>query len=211
MLIDIFHDTACPWCYIGKKHLFDALEYLSWRGVNIRWHAFLLDDTIPPEGVEFRAFMKARKGVEPEELNGLFEFTRKVGEASGVKLNFDIISLAVNTTLSHRLIALTPEKSKVAVVEAIYKAYFEDGLNIGDIETLVSVGNAVGMDSTELRSLLSSDAALNQVKADAASARKKRINSVPFFIFNNKVSINGSQSVDVFLEALYRAALLEVS
>ena len=171
----------------------------------------MLDDTIPPEGVEFRAFMKARKGVEPEELNGLFEFTQKVGEASGVKLNFDIISLAVNTTLSHRLIALTPEKSKVAVVEAIYKAYFEDGLNIGDIETLVSVGKATGMDATELRSLLSSDAALNQVKADAASARKKRINSVPFFIFNNKVSINGSQSVDVFLEALYRAALLEVS
>jgi predicted DsbA family dithiol-disulfide isomerase len=209
MLIEIFHDTACPWCYIGTKHLFDALEKWQYEAIKIQWHSFLLDDTIPPQGVEFRAFMKARKGMEPEELKRLFDYTKHRGEASGVKLDFNKISLAVNTTLSHQMIALSPTKSKNAVVEAIYKAYFEEGLNIGDIETLVSVGKAADIDATQLRSLLSSDAALDEVMADATSARRSGINSVPFFIFNNKINVNGSQSVEVFLQTLERAALPE--
>lgn len=207
MLIDIFHDTACPWCRIGKKHIFDALE--QWRGeaIDIRWRAFFLDDTIPLGGVEFRTFMQSRKGVGAEELNRLFDYTQQVGEASGVRLYFDKISLAVNTTLSHRLIALTPQEIKNAVVEAVYKAYFEEGLDIGNIDILVSIGKAAGMDSIDLRSRLSGDAALNEVVADATFVRRRGITSVPFFIINNKVSVNGSQSVKVFLQALNRAAL----
>jgi len=95
---------------------------------------------------------------------------------------------------------------------AIYKAYFEDGLNIGDIETLVSLGShAAGMDATQLRTQLNGDAALDQVMLDTTFARPIGITSVPFFIFNNKVSVNGSQSVDVFCQVLNQAALLEVS
>jgi predicted DsbA family dithiol-disulfide isomerase len=140
MLIDIFHDPVCPWCRIGKKHLFDALEQWQVEAVNIRWHAFLLDDTIPSQGCEFRSFMKSRKGTGTEELKRMFDYTQQVGEAAGVKLDFDKISLAVNTTLSHRLLVLALEKIKNIVVEAIYKAYFEDGLDIGSIDILVSIG-----------------------------------------------------------------------
>lgn len=210
MLIDIFHDTACPWCRIGKKYLFDALAQWQDKAV-IRWHAFLLDDSIPSQGVEFRTFMQARKGIEPAELNQLFNYTKQKGDAAGVKLNFDKIYLAVNTKLSHQLIALTPEEIKTTVVEAIYKAYFEDGLNIGDVETLVSIGKAAGMDVAELRTQLSENTALSQVMNDAATARMNGITSVPFLSFNNKVSISGSQSVEVFLQALNSAAVLEVS
>lgn len=211
MLIDIFHDPVCPWCRIGKKHLFDALEQWQVEAVNIRWHAFLLDDTIPPQGHEFRSFMKARKGIGTEELKRMFDYTQQVGEAAGVKLDFDKISLAVNTTLSHRLIALAPEKIKNTVVEAIYKAYFEDGLDIGNIDILASIGKAAGMNHTELRNLLSSDAALDEVMNDAVGARHRGITSVPFFIFNNKIRVDGSHSVEIFLHILNRAALLEVS
>jgi predicted DsbA family dithiol-disulfide isomerase len=112
-----------------------------------------------------------------------------------------------NTILSHRLIALTPEKSKLAVVEAVYKAYFEDGLDIGNIDLLVSLGKAAGMDATELRNLLSGEAALNEVMSEASSARRNGITTVPFFMLNNKISVNGSESVEVFLQALNRAAL----
>lgn len=210
MRIDIFHDTVCPWCRIGKQHLFDALE--EWQGepVDIRWRAFFLDDTIPAQGLEFRSFMESRKGVGPSEINRLFDYTRQVGEAAGVKLNFDKISLAPNSTLSHRLIALTPQTSKSAVVEAVYKAYFEDGLDIGDIDILVSLGKGIGMDSTKLQSCLSGDAALDEVVTDATLARLKGITSVPFFIIN-KLSVNGSQSVEVFLQALNRATLPQLS
>ena len=209
MLIDIFHDTACPWCRIGKKHLFDALA--QWQGEPvIRWRTFLLDDTIPPEGVEFRTFMKTRKKIGAEKLNQLFDYTQQIGAASGVKLNFDKISLAVNTTLSHRLIALAPEESKNAVVEAVYKAYFEDSLDISNVDVLVSLGTAAGMNPTDLRQQLNANAALDSVIIDATFARRIGITSVPFFIFNNKFSVKGSQSVEVFRQALNQSTLLEV-
>lgn len=76
MLIDIFHDPVCPWCRIGKKHLFDALEQWQVEAVNIRWHAFLLDDTIPPQGYD-HSFMKARKGIGTEELKRMFTIPSK--------------------------------------------------------------------------------------------------------------------------------------
>lgn len=211
MLINIFHDTACPWCYIGKQHLFQSLKKWQGEAVDIRWRAFLLDDSIPSAGVEFRSFMQSRKGIAAAELNQLFDHTRQRGEASGVKLNFDQISLAVNTTLSHRLIALTPQSLKKVVVAAIYKAYFEDGLDIGNLEVLVSLGATAGMEATGLRQQLQSNDGLNQVIIDTTSARGIGITSVPFFIFNNKVSISGSQSVELFEQALEQATLLEAS
>jgi len=110
--------------------------------------------------------------------------------------------LAVNTMLSHRLIALTPKNYKNVIVEAIYKAYFEDGLNIGDVDTLARLGKDFGFDESKLKQQLSSDAALAEVIADAKAARNRGISSVPLFVINNKVSISGSQSVEVFIQAL---------
>ncbi|MBD6616805.1 DsbA family oxidoreductase [Komarekiella sp. 'clone 1'] len=210
MLIDIFHDTVCPWCRIGKKHLFDALAQWQEKAVTIRWHPFLLDNTVPPSGYEFRSFMQERKGIGAAELQYLFDSTRRAGEAAGVKLNFDKIRLAVNTKLSHRLINLAPANRKNDVVEAIYKAYFEDGLNIGDINILTAIGTAYQMEPTELRLQLS-DNTLVDIVAESQFARSIGITSVPFFIINNQVQVNGSGSVEVFLQALNRAALTEKS
>ncbi|MEH2261410.1 DsbA family oxidoreductase [Nostoc sp.] len=210
MLIDIFHDPVCPWCRIAKKHLFDALAQWQEQEVYIRWHPFILDNTVPADGYEFRSFMQNRKGIKAEELQYLFDSTRRAGEAAGVKLDFNKIRLAVNTKLSHRLITLAPTKVKNDVVEAIYKAYFEDGLNIGDIDVLVAIGKAYQMDSRELGLQLSDDAAGKVFVAESIFARPNDINSVPFFIINNKVKINGSHSVEMFLQAFNRAALLDI-
>ncbi len=211
MLIDIFHDTVCPWCRIGKKHLFDAIRQRQNEKIEIRWHPFLLDNAIPPAGYEFRSFMLARKGINSIQLQQMFDYTQSVGEAAGVKLNFEKISLAVNSTLSHQLITLTPENIKSNVVEAIYQAYFEFGLNIGDIDVLVNIGTANGMDSTKLRYQVSTHAALDAVLAESALAHSQGIASVPLFVINNKVRVEGSHSVEVFLQALNRAGFLETS
>lgn len=211
MLVDIFHDTVCPWCQIGKKHLFDALAQWQEEEVDIRWHPFILDNTIPVDGYEFRSFMQDRKGIKAQELQYLFDSTQYAGEAAGVKLNFEKIRLAVNTKLSHRLITLAPAKVKNDVVEAIYKAYFEDGLNIGDIEVLIAIGRAYQMDSRELRLQLSDDVAVKAFVAKSIFDRPHGINSVPFFIINRKVKINGSHSVEMFLQALNHAALIDIS
>lgn len=200
MHIDIYHDTVCPWCRIGKKHLFDAISQLSEK-VEIRWHPFLLDNSIPASGYEFRSFMQQRKNMGETALQQMFDYTKKAGEAAGVKLDFQKISLAVNTTLSHRLIAIAPENIKNDIVEAIYKAYFEDSLNLGNLEVLVTIGTAHKMDSQELRSQLSDDAAVKEIESESTIARLNNITSVPFFIINNKVKINGSQSVEAFRQA----------
>jgi predicted DsbA family dithiol-disulfide isomerase len=209
MLIDIFHDTVCPWCRIGKKHLFDALSQWQQETVNIRWHPFLLDDTVPESGYEFRSFMQERKGIQPQALENLFNETKRIGAASGVKLDFDKINLAVNTKLSHQLIAIAPDNIKNQVVEAIYQAYFEDGLNIGDINVLVEIGKAYQMDAAELRYQLDNHNFFDKIVAESTFARFNGITSVPFFILNNKVQVKGSGSVELFLQALNRAVLME--
>jgi len=207
MFIDVFHDTACPWCRIGKKYLFEALKQWQGETVTIRWHPFLLDDTIPPQGIDFRTFMTARKGIGEQELSRLFSYTKQAGERAGVKLDFENMPLAVNTTLSHRLIALTPEQDKNAIVEAIYQAYFEDGLNIGEVETLVNLAKSFSFDTSQLHQQLSGDVALAEVMAQAKAARLQGINSVPFFRIGDRINVNGSQSVEVFIQALQQASI----
>jgi predicted DsbA family dithiol-disulfide isomerase len=210
MLIDIFHDTVCPWCRIGHKHLFDALAQ-SQETAKIRWHPFLLDNSIPADGYEFSSYMQQRKGIEPQALKQLFDYVQGVGNAAGVKLDFNKIRLAVNSTLSHRLITLAPDNIKNDVVQAVYKAYFEDGLNLGDLDVIVAIGTEAGMDASELRLQLSGNAALDAVLAESTFARFNGITSVPFYIINNKVKVDGSHSPEVFQQALNRAALIEIS
>ncbi len=202
MQIDVFHDTVCPWCRIGKKHLFDALSEYGCEAVEIRWHPFLLDNSVPNEGYEFRNFMQQRKGMSPQQLQQMFDYTRGMGEAAGVSLDFEKVRLAVNTTLSHRLIELTPELIKSKVVEAIYKAYFEEGLNLGSVDIIVSIAKSCGIDFPELAEQLNDKNARDAIVIKSDKARSLGINSVPFFIINNEVKISGSQSKETFLKQL---------
>ncbi|MBE9216756.1 DsbA family oxidoreductase [Plectonema cf. radiosum LEGE 06105] len=204
MQIDIFHDTVCPWCRIGKKHLFDALSQSKQEELDISWHPFLLDNSVPNEGYEFRDFMQKRKGMSAQQLQQMFDYTRLMGKAAGVALNFENVQLAVNTTLSHRLIELAPSNLKNQVVEAIYKAYFEDGLNLGNIDVIVTIAKSSGMDISELSQQLNDKTAYNAIVLESDNARYLGINSVPFFIINNQgnqISISGSQSKEAFIEA----------
>ncbi|MBV6627259.1 MAG: DsbA family oxidoreductase [Rivularia sp. (in: Bacteria)] len=202
MQIDIFHDTVCPWCRIGKKHLFDALSEYNGEAIDIRWHPFLLDNSVPSEGYEFRDFMQQRKGMSLPQLQQMFDYTKRMGEAAGVILDFTKVQLAVNTTLSHRLIQLAPEHSKTKVVEAIYQAYFEEGLNLGDIQVILAIAKSCGLDFPELSQQLNDKDALNAIVLESDNARSLGINSVPFFIINNKIKLNGSQSKEAFVNQL---------
>jgi predicted DsbA family dithiol-disulfide isomerase len=208
MLIDIYHDTVCPWCRIGKKHLFEALSGTHQKEVNIRWHPFLLDNTVPSEGYEFRDFMQKRKGMTPEQLQQLFDFTHKAGIAAGVALDFDKVRWAVNTMLSHQLIALAPAEIKSNVVEAIYQAYFEDGLNIGNVDVLKNIATQLNIDIELLQ--LQNQIGLDQIIAESQFARLNGINSVPFFVINNSVQVDGSHSPDIFIQAFNRASLINI-
>ncbi|MDY6902599.1 MAG: DsbA family oxidoreductase [Cyanobacteriota bacterium] len=202
MQIEIFHDTVCPWCRIGKKHLFDALSEYEGEPVDIHWHPFLLEDSVPSEGYEFRNFMQQRKGMSLQQLQQMFDYTRQIGEAAGVILDFENVRLAVNTTLSHQLIELAPKPLKSKVVEEIYKAYFESGLNLGSIDIIVEIAKSCGIYSPEILKQLNDIEFRDVVVEKSNKARSLGINSVPFFILNNEIKISGSQLKETFLRQL---------
>lgn len=208
MHIDIFSDTVCPWCRIGKRHL--ELALAEWaretaEPVTLRYRSFFLDPTTPPEGRDFRGHMTA-KGGGRVPLEQFFAAPRERGAAVGLTFNFEAIEKAPNTLLSHRLAYITPEPQRGALLDALYAAYFEFGRDIGDRDVLVDVAAAVGLDAAETRAQLAGDAGAAEVMADVAFARQVGISGVPFFIFNERVAFSGAQPPDVILRVLRQAA-----
>jgi predicted DsbA family dithiol-disulfide isomerase len=201
MRIDVFHDTACPWCRIGKAHLKQALAQWGGERVEVYYHPFFLNPDIPSEGYDFQGYMFA-KGGGRMPLEGWFDAPRRMGAAAGIVFNFEKITRAPNTLRSHRLIALTPPDKQEAMIDAIYTAYFEQGQDIGDLETLVKIGGAQGFDEDDLCRRLQSREAEAEVIAAARQAQQLGINGVPFFVFNNLYAFSGAQPPEVFLRAI---------
>ena len=118
MQIDVYQDTVCPWCRIGKRELELALQDFDGEPVDVTYHSFFLDPTIPPEGRDFRPFMEA-KGGGRVPLQQFFDAPTLRGESVGLTFNFEDITRAPNTTLSHQLVAITPDYLKAAMLNAI--------------------------------------------------------------------------------------------
>jgi predicted DsbA family dithiol-disulfide isomerase len=201
MQIDLFHDTACPWCRIGKRHLQLALAQWDGEPIEVRYRAFFLNERIPATGEDFRPYMAAKTGGRIP-LEQLFAGPRQAGERVGLRFDFEAISRAPNTLLSHRLIALAPDSQKEAVIDAVYAAYFEQGRDIGDMETLVDIAGAAGLERAAMRELLLSDAGQEQALADALWAQRAGISGVPFFIVDDKYAWSGAQPPEAILQTL---------
>jgi predicted DsbA family dithiol-disulfide isomerase len=201
MQVDLFHDTACPWCRIGKRHLQLALAQWDGEPVQVRYRTFFLNERIPPAGEDFKPYMNAKVGGRVP-LEQMFAGPRQAGERVGLRFDFEAITRAPNTLLSHRLIALTPDSAREAVIDAVYAAYFEHGRDIGDLEVLAEIAGEVGLDRDAMRESLLTDAAQEQVLTDAQWAQQAGISGVPFFIVNNKYAWSGAQPPDAILQML---------
>ena len=201
MRIDLFHDTVCPWCRIGKRHLQLALAQWDGEPIEVRYRTFFLNERIPPAGEDFKPYMNAKVGGRIP-LEQMFVGPRQAGERVGLRFDFEAITRAPNTLLSHRLIALAPHDHQEAAIDAVYAAYFEQGRDIGDLDVLVDVAGAVGLDRDALRALLLSDAGQEQVLADAAWALQAGISGVPFFIVNDRYAWSGAQPPDAIMQML---------
>jgi predicted DsbA family dithiol-disulfide isomerase len=210
MQIDVFSDTVCPWCRIGKRHLELALAEWDGEPVAVRYRSFFLDPTIPPEGRDFQAHMLA-KGGGRMGLEDFFATPRQRGAAVGLTFNFEAIERAPNTMLSHRLAYLTPEDKRGNVLDAIYAAYFEHGQDIGDVGVLAGIAESAGLDGAAVRTALAGDAGESEVLADVAFARQVGISGVPFFIFNDKYAFSGAQPPETIRRLLQQVAVTPVS
>ncbi len=166
----------------------------------VRYRSFFLNPGMPPEGLAFRPYMEA-KGAGRMPVEGFFDGPRRAGAAVGLAFNFESITRAPNTLLSHRLLALTPEAQHPAMVRALYAAYFEFGLDLGDLDTLVRIATQVGLDPEALRRALQTDAGRAEVLADVEWSRQLGVTGVPFFLFDGKFWLTGAQPPEMLLKA----------
>lgn len=205
MQIDVYQDTICPWCRIGKRHLELALEGWDGEPVTVNYHTFFLNPDVPPEGYEFGPYMQA-KGGGSITLEGFFDAPRERGEAVGLTFNFEDIARVPNTTLSHQMIAIAPEEDRAAMTDTIYAAYFEHGLDIGDLEVLLDIAVANGLDRDSTRAKLAAGAGLDVLESDVNQARQLGISGVPYFVINNKYGFSGAQPPHMMRQVLEQVA-----
>ena len=210
--IDIVSDVVCPWCYIGKRHVEQAIS--QWRAkhpgaaVNVRWHPFQLNPDLPLEGTDRNGYLEQKFGG-PQRAKEIYARVAAAGRNAGLELNFDGILKQPNTLAAHALIAYAQTADDGAhadaVAERLFKAYFIDGEFIGDLEVLVAIAVDCGLDAAATRVVLSERATLDQIAALDVSVREQGITGVPFFIFNLKVALSGAQPPEVLLEAMEKS------
>jgi predicted DsbA family dithiol-disulfide isomerase len=206
MRIDIYSDTVCPWCYVGKRRFELAMAARPQYEPRVTWRPFELNPDLPIEGVERTAYLTARMGTPERVAEAHSELTRQ-GEAGGIAFRFDLIERMPNTRRSHLLIAHAARSGRQGVVkERIMRAYFEEGCDIGDIEELVRLGVDAGLAEHDSRSALILREGQDGVIAAERHAAVLKITGVPTFIFDGQYSISGAQEVSILAQVFDQVA-----
>ena len=198
--IDVFSDTICPWCWIGKRRLERTLEVRPDLDAEMVWHAFQLNPAMPVEGMDRKAYLDAKFGGAD---NARAVYGRVIAEGARESLPFDFgaIPRTPNTLDSHRLVRWAADQplGQTPMVEALFDAYFARGQDVGDAEVLARVAAAAGYDEPGARELLAGHEGRTEVTREDMSARGTGITGVPCFILDGKVAVPGAVEPDVFL------------
>ncbi|MDP1769981.1 MAG: DsbA family oxidoreductase [Nitrospirota bacterium] len=203
LTIDIYSDVVCPWCFIGKRRLERALDQLNGAApANITWRPFQLNPTMPEGGLERRAYLEAKFG-SLDAFRQMEEHVLAAGAEEHIAFAFENIARTPNTFLAHRLIWYAGQQGRQdAVVESLFRGYFEEGADIGSIPVLVELGERVGLDAG---SFLRSDEGVSKVKEEAAAGHRLGIRAVPYFLLNGTYALSGAQPTETFVSALKAA------
>lgn len=207
--IDIWSDIACPWCYVGKRHLEQALERFSHKDeVDIVWRAFELDPSAPKVRDSSQSYAErlAKKyGTQTAQAQVMIDRMTNTAAKDGLEFRFDRVKSG-NTFDAHRLLHFAHERGKQdALKERFMRAYMTEGEAIGEPEVLARLAGEVGLDEQEARDILGSDRYANEVRQDEVLARELGISGVPFFVLAGRLGVSGAQPADVLLGALEQA------
>lgn len=207
LIIDVWSDVMCPFCYLGDKELANALEQFEHRdSVTIRYHSYQLMPELPADApVDLDELLAKKRGFSIEQIQGMNDQIAARGAAVGIEYRFDR-AVTVNSRTAHRLTHFADEYGKQhGLVMRLFKAYFTDGLNTGDRDTLADLAEEVGLDRNEALGVIDSDAYDDAVTVDIVTASKLGITGVPFFVLNNTYAVSGAQPASSFLQALETA------
>lgn len=206
MQIDVVSDTVCPWCFIGKRRLARAMALRPDVAFNVHWRPYRLDPTIPKEGVDRRAYLKAKFGDTPR-TQSMGDVIRAEGSSEGIEFAFEKIEHSPNTLDSHRLIRWAASAGvQDEIVERLFAAYFLDGRNIGDREVLGDIARQGGMDGELVSGLLDGQADTELIEREDRLAHEMGISGVPTFIFDNRFMLSGAREPEVLVRVIDKAA-----
>ena len=200
--LDILSDPICPWCYIGKTYLDRALAQRPGHPFVIEWHPFQLNPEMPAGGMDRRAYLEGKFGGQEAAVKAYLPVQQHADQAA-LEINLEGISVTPNTLDAHRLIHWAGlEGKQTEVVNALFKAYFIDGRDIGDADVLSDIADGVGMDASVVRRLLEGPSDVEENKARDASVRQMGVNSVPTFIVASQHAVPGAQQTDLWLKVI---------
>jgi len=204
--VSMISDVICPWCFIGKRRLEKALAVLDGsHEVRVRWLPFQLNPQMPQEGISRREY-RTKKFGSWERSQELDAQVAAAGEGEGIHFAFDRIERTPNTLDAHRLIWLADNEGiQDAVVEGLFRAYFTDGRDINDRQTVLDVVAEAGLDRSKAKAVLESAGGQEAIREADTLARRLRVEGVPFFVINGKITLSGAQPPDVFLAAFRQA------
>jgi predicted DsbA family dithiol-disulfide isomerase len=210
--IDVVSDVVCPWCYIGKKRLEKAMINLKDEfDFEMQYHPFELNTSIPAGGVASRDYMIEKFGGEDryEQLTGR---VAQVAATEGLTMDFDKQIVTPNTRKAHALIARAAVEGKqLKLVDAFFKAYFTDGVDLSKDENLVSIAVNNGLSQESAETVIKDEDALLGIAMEEQEVQKLGITGVPFYIINRKFGVSGAQTPEHFVEVLREASIESVS
>jgi predicted DsbA family dithiol-disulfide isomerase len=206
--IDVISDMVCPWCYLGKARLELAIAEVQDRvSVDVAYRPYQLNPDMPAEGVDHKAWLTEKLGAE--RLEQSHKMLTELGTAVGIAYDFDAIKIGPNTMDAHRLAMWAHAEDphlQEKVVTLLFKAFFEQGRNIGDHGVLTDIAGEAGLDKDVIARLLASDADKETIKSEIDAASQMGVSGVPFFIVDQKYAISGAQEKELFVQAILDVA-----
>lgn len=202
----VVSDLICPWCYIGKRRLEAALaELRPGIAVAVTWHPFQLNPEMPARGMDRNDYRK-RKFGNWERCQELDAQVKEVGKTVGIDFRCDLQSNTPNTLNSHRVIWLAGlEGVQDAVVEALFRAYFCEGVNLSDRRELIQVAEGAGLDWRRVERLLDCAEGVAEIDAQEREVKAMGVTSVPLFIIQDRLAVSGAQPAEALLNAFKEA------
>jgi predicted DsbA family dithiol-disulfide isomerase len=212
LTIDVVSDVVCPWCFIGKRRLEGALALYARAhpdapAPTVTWRPFQLNPGMPDEGMAREEYVRRKFGSQG---GAVYDRVSAVGREVGIAFKFDQIKRQPNTLAAHSLIELAEARgAQDAVVEALFTAYFLDGVDLTDRASLAAIATGAGLDLGEVEGWLDNAQAREAAANEDARAREIGIEGVPFFIFNSRVGLSGAHPSEALLEAMKQAESAE--
>lgn len=200
--LDIISDPICPWCYIGKARLDQAIAELGRDPFDASWRIFQLNPTMPKEGMDRKEYLEAKFGG-PDGAERVYSHVRRTAEESGLTLDFDGIKRTPNTFDAHRLIRWAKTTgNQSAVVQQLFRRYFEQGQDISSHATLLDVAESAGMEREVVARLLEGDADSDLLREEEEAARRMGVTGVPCFVIGGRYVLQGAQDVGTWKKVI---------